>query len=349
MFEFGWLWLLALLPAPLLMRFVPAKTQNDAALRVPFFNQVHDMGQSSQGGRKNIANYLLLWLIWVLCVLAAADPRWLGEAKSLPYSGRDLMLAVDISKSMDEKDMLPPGVTSMQFQNRSYNRLDAVKAVIGDFARQRQGDRLGLILFADQAYLQAPLTYDTATVNQLLQEAQIGFAGAATAIGDALGLAIKRLKDRPEGSRRIILLSDGANTAGQTEPMDAAQKARDMGVKIYTIGFGAEEQIVQTAFGPRRYNPSRDLDEGALQEIAELTGGQYFRARSTEELELIHKRLDALEPIELDELKVRPSKRLFFWPLGLALLLTLLLALRFIPFGATAARTSHRQTAGADS
>ncbi|WP_049721552.1 VWA domain-containing protein [Gilvimarinus polysaccharolyticus] len=341
MFEFGWLWLLALLPAPLLIRALPARQQNDAALRVPFFNQVHSIGPSTHTRGKNIANYGLLWLIWALCVIAAADPRWLGEAKSLPYSGRDLMLAVDISKSMDEKDMLPLGVTSMQFQNRSYDRLDAVKAVIGNFTEHRQGDRLGLILFADKAYLQAPLTYDTATVNQLLQEAQIGFAGAATAIGDALGLAIKRLKDRPEGSRRIILLSDGANTAGQTEPMDAAQKARDMGVKIYTIGFGADEQIVQTIRGPRRYNPSRDLDEHTLQEIAKVTGGQYFRARTTEELELIHQRLDALEPIELDELKVRPSKRLFFWPLGLALFITGLLALRFIPFSRKSSHTHN--------
>ena len=341
MFEFGWLWLLALLPAPLLIRFLPARQQQEAALQVPFFDQVNELSIKHQTRSTNRFHYLLLWLIWALCVIAAADPKWLGEAKSLPYTGRDLMLAVDISKSMDEKDMLPPGVTSMQFQNRSYNRLDAVKAVIGDFAEQRQGDRLGLILFADQAYLQAPLTYDTATVNQLLQESQIGFAGSATAIGDALGLAIKRLKDRPEGSRRIILLSDGANTAGQTEPLEAAQKARDMGVKIYTIGFGADEQIVQTAFGPRRYNPSRDLDEKALQEIAELSGGQYFRARSTEELELIHKRLDTLEPIELDELKVRPSKRLFYWPLGLALTLALLLALTFIPI---TRRTERTQT-----
>jgi Ca-activated chloride channel family protein len=349
MFEFGWLWLLALLPAPLLIRLAPAKPRHDAALRVPFFKQMQVLKQSSQGPSKRWFNLSLLWLIWILVVLAAADPRWLGEAKSLPYTGRDLMLAVDISKSMEQQDMLPLGVTAMQFQNRRFNRLDAVKAVVGNFAEQRQGDRLGLILFADQAYLQAPLTYDTATVNQLLQEAQIGFAGAATAIGDALGLAIKRLKDRPEGSRRIILLSDGANTAGQTDPMVAAQKARDMGVKVYTIGFGADEQVVQTVFGPRRHNPSGDLDEAALQEIAELTGGQYFRARSTEELELIHKRLDTLEPIELDELTVRPSKRLFFWPLGLALLLTVWLALRLLPFGTTAWRKTKPQTSGTHS
>lgn len=347
MFEFGWPWLLALLPLPLLMRLVAAKQQNDAALRVPFFEQAQSIAQGASAQGKPIGRYLLLWLIWSLCLIAAADPQWLGEAKSLPYTGRDLMLAVDISQSMDENDMLPPGVARMEPQYRNYNRLDAVKAVIGEFVERRQGDRLGLVLFAGQAYLQAPLTYDTATVNQLLQETQFGFAGSATAIGDALGLAVKHLKDRPEGSRRIILLSDGANNSGKIDPMDAARRANAMGVKIYTIGFGGDERVIQTAFGTRRYNPSSDLDEQALQEIADITGGQYFRARSTDELVQVHERLDALEPIELDELTVRPSKRLFFWPLGLALLLTFLLALSFIPFTGSRVAARQQQTRGA--
>ncbi|MCP8898694.1 vWA domain-containing protein [Gilvimarinus xylanilyticus] len=323
MFEFGLLWLLVLLPLPLIMRWVKPKTDSAPAVKVPFYHTAAELAGSSPLKRKRWGHGITLWLIWVLLVIAAADPRWIGEAQSQPYSGRDMMLAVDISKSMEIRDMLPPGIVAMQFQNgEPINRLTAVKAVVGDFVTRRTGDRLGLILFGDQAYVQAPLTYDTQTVNQLLQEAQIGFAGGATAIGDALGLAIKRLRERPEGSRRIILLSDGANTAGNTEPLEAARIAADMGVKVYTIGFGSN----RSTGGFFSRSASADLDVRTLQQIAESTGGEFFRAESTEELAEVHKQLDALEPIELDERTVRPMNRLFYWPLGLALLLSALLA-----------------------
>ncbi|WP_020209743.1 VWA domain-containing protein [Gilvimarinus chinensis] len=323
MFEFGLLWLLLLLPAPLLMRWVKPKADSAPAIKVPFYNSAAALAGSGQIKRKRVGKNLTLWVIWCLLVVAAADPRWIGEAQSQPYSGRDMMMAVDISRSMEIRDMLPPGIVAMQFQNgEPINRLVAVKAVVGDFVQQRKGDRLGLILFGDQAYVQAPLTYDTQTVNQLLQEAQIGFAGGATAIGDALGLAIKRLRERPEGSRRIILLSDGANTAGNTEPLEAARIAADMGVKVYTIGFGSNHST--GGFFSR--SASADLDVRTLQQIAELTGGEFFRAESTEELVAVHEQLDALEPIELDERTVRPMNRLFYWPLAFALLLSALMA-----------------------
>lgn len=328
MFELAWPWLLAALPLPLVMRFLPQRQSVEPALKVPFFRSLADLSDNRSASRRKPLSRLGLWLIWALCLLAAADPRWVGEAESMPYSGRDMMLAVDLSYSMLEVDMLPPGVTDMQFQNKQdYNRLDAVKDVVGDFMVRRKGDRLGLILFADNAYLQAPLSHDSATVNQLLQEAEIGFAGRMTAIGDAIGLAVKHLKDNPANSRRVILMSDGENNAGKLDPLAAAEKAAELGIVIYTIAFGADEIIVQGRHGPERVNPSRDLDEKTLRDIAERTGGQYFRARSTEELDNIHRQLDRLEPLEVDTLMVRPVTSLFYWPLALALFLSLCMAL----------------------
>lgn len=324
MFELGYPWLLLLLPLPLLMRWVKPIAMDTTAIKVPFYQQLQTIHPGHQSRPGSPRSYWLMWLIWSLLVVAASDPLWVGKPAGIPYSGRDMMLAVDLSKSMLTPDMQPPGVVPMQFQNkRDYTRMDAVKDVVGDFIERRSGDRIGLILFADQAYLQAPLSRDVVTVNQLLQEAQVGFAGSATAIGDALGLAIKRLQDRPEGSRRIILLSDGANTAGESNPIDAANVAANLGVKIYTIAFGATDQMQ----GLRRLFYGNEVDTQTLQTIARMTGGEFFRAESTEELEQIHQQLDKLEPLELDELKVRPVLRLFFWPLGLALLLSWLLAL----------------------
>lgn len=328
MFEITLPWLLLILPLPFLMRWVPSRMTTEPALRVPFFQQIASMNTHVHVNSRRRTSLIILWLIWLLCVFAAAGPRWVGESESLPHTGRDLMLAVDISGSMVEQDMQPQGVVTMQFKNSAFTRLDAVKAVVGDFATRRIGDRLGLILFADHAYLQAPLTHDNKTVNQLLQESEIGFAGKLTAIGDAIGLGIKRLRTKPDdGNRRLILLTDGENNAGITQPLKAAERAAAENIKIYTIGFGAKEMIVQTHRGPARHNPSKDLDENTLQQIAQITGGQYFRAHSTEELENIHLQLDALEPIELDALKIRPIKSLFYWPLILALCLSVLMAL----------------------
>ncbi|MBC6904805.1 VWA domain-containing protein [Saccharophagus sp. K07] len=321
MFEFAWPWVFALLPLPLLIYFlVPPNTRQETALRVPFFQQLAGMQQQ---GRIHAARHwlqqLLLVLIWLCCVAAAARPQWVGEPVQLPATGRDLLLAVDISGSMETPDMV--------FQNRNLQRIDVVKFVVSDFVRRRENDRLGLILFGTNAYLQAPLTFDRTTVQTLLQEAQLGFAGQQTAIGDAIGLAIKRLRERPESSRVLILLSDGANTAGEVDPRHAADLARLAGVKIYTIGLGADEMIQQTLFGRRKVNPSADLDEETMTYIADKTGGQYFRARNPEELIRIYAELDRLEPIEQEEDVFRPISALFYWPLAAALLGSFLLAL----------------------
>lgn len=327
MFEFAWPLVFLALPLPLLVYLLtPAQTRQEAALRVPFFQQLAGLQQHSSGrAPRHWLQQLLLALVWLLCVSAAARPQWVGDPIQLPATGRDLLLAVDISGSMETPDMV--------LQNRNLQRIDVVKFVVSDFVSRRENDRLGLILFGSNAYLQAPLTFDRNTVQTLLQEAQLGFAGQQTAIGDAIGLAIKRLRDRPESSRVLILLSDGANTAGEVDPRQAAELAKLSGVKIYTIGLGADEMIQQTLFGRRRVNPSADLDEDTMQYIADKTGGQYFRARNPEELVRIYAELDQLEPIEQDDEVFRPISALFHWPLAAAMLLSFGLALGRVGWG----------------
>jgi Ca-activated chloride channel family protein len=222
------------------------------------------------------------------------------------------MLAVDLSGSMDIEDFVVDGEVS--------NRLEAVKRVASAFIQRRSGDRIGLILFGEQAYLQVPLTFDRKTVESLLNEAAIGLAGDKTAIGDAIGLAIKRLRDNPADQRVLILLSDGANTAGQVQPLKAAELAAREGLKIHTIGVGADEMLVRDFFGTRRVNPSEDLDEATMTAIAETTGGRYFRARNSEELDQIYALLDRIEPASRDARYFRPRNELYPWPLGFALL-----------------------------
>jgi Ca-activated chloride channel family protein len=314
--EFDWPWLFLLLPLPWLVgRLLPAvEGGEEAPLRVPelapFASRV--AGQGKRFSPPRLQQWLAL-LAWALLVSAAARPLWVGEALELPVSGRDLMLAVDLSGSMEAEDFL--------IQGRTINRLLATQVVAGDFIERRVGDRIGLILFGRHAYLQAPLTFDRKTVHTLLDEAAIGLAGKETAIGDAIGLAVKRLRAQKEGSRVLILLTDGANTAGEVDPLKAAELAAAAGLKIYTIGIGADEMQVHSLFGTRRVNPSRELDEKSLKAIAAATGGRYFRARDTGELSRIYALLDQLEPVARERQLYRPKQALYIWPLAAALLL----------------------------
>lgn len=313
--ELAWPWLLLALPLPWLVRFLlpRAEVTGSTAVRVPFYGLLTD-GQAHQEAAPRRWTLLLALLAWLLLVLAAARPQWLGEPVALPMAGRDLMLAVDISGSMTEEDMVIGG--------QVVDRLMAVKAVAGDFIERREGDRVGLILFGQQAYMQTPLTFDRSTARTLLFESAVGLAGRETAIGDAIGLAVKRLRDQPTEERVLVLLTDGANTAGTIAPLKAAELAREAGVRIYTIGVGSDPRAGFGAFG---LNMGRNpIDEATLSAIADQTGGRYFRARDVRELQGIYAALDELEPVESDQQTFRPVGELFAWPLGLALLLSAL-------------------------
>ena len=318
-----WPWALALAPLPFIYRWLrrPADVKIQA-LRAPLLAKValDDSASIKTSSWQRRLLLIVLSLCWLCALLAIARPVWIGAPVSMPTNGRDILLAVDISGSMEQEDMTING--------REVNRLIAVKAVVGDFVVKREGDRLGLILFGEKAYLQTPLTFDRKTMQTLLNEAQIGFAGSnGTAIGDAVGLAVKRLQDRPENHRVVILLTDGSNNAGELDPMEAADLARRAKVKIYTVGIGAESQQSWGLFGSQVTNPSADLDESALQGIADATGGQFFRARDPEELAAIYRELNRLEPLEQTAETIRPVSTLFHWPLALTFFLSLVLVL----------------------
>jgi len=314
MFEFQFPWAFVLLVLPLIARYLlPARVQEDAALKVPDLNQWNSVSGTASDDSARGRQWLLPAIAWLALVCAVARPVWLGEPIRLPAEGRDLMLAVDISGSMDTADM--------ELNNRPVNRLEIVKHVLNDFISQREGDRLGLILFGSNAYLQAPLTFDRETVRTFMNEAALGLAGKQTAIGDAITLAAKRMRENPSDSQVIVLLTDGENTAGKVEPVRAAELASELGIKIYTIGLGAESMQVPSFFGSRTINPSRELNEGELQSIADLTSARFFRARNTEELSQIYDLIDELEPTERENKTYRPESGLFQWPLLVALLL----------------------------
>ena len=324
MWSLAWPWALAALPLPLIFRYLlpEAKGLSEAGLRVPDIESFATLKDRS--GREQIFNwrFWMATLAWLLLVLAAARPERIGDELDVPVAGRNLMLAVDLSGSMDQKDF--------ELGGRRVDRLTATKAVASDFIDRREGDRIGLILFGERAYLQVPLTLDRETVNVLLLESFIGLAGEKTAIGDAITLAVRRIHEqkKDEGEQVLVLLTDGANTAGEVQPLKAAELARQVGLRVYTIGIGAEQIEVSSLLGGRRrINPSADLDESTLTQIAKITGGQYFRATDTATLQEMYKRVDELEPVEEPESGFRPIKSYYSYPLALAVALVGLMGL----------------------
>lgn len=320
MIEFALPWAFLALPLPLLVWGLwPPAPETGAALRVPFYRRITGLGSGESNGRSGRALLIAKALIWLLVVVAAAQPQRLGPAEPVASQGRDLILALDLSGSMATPDF--------EVRGRAMDRFSVVRAVARQFTLQRRGDRVGLVLFGTRAFLEAPVTPDLETVATFLDESEVGLAGQETAIGDAVGLAVKHLRDRPAKERVLVLLSDGANNAGVLEPSKAAELAREARVRIYTIGVGGHQRIVSTVFGQRLIPGASDLDEGTLREIAEATGGSYFRADDTESLLRVYAEIDRLEPAEGQTAMVHPSRSLFFWPLGAALALTGLLGL----------------------
>lgn len=308
----AWPWLLLALPLPwLLRRLLPPHRGESAALKVPYGTRLDTIAVGT-GPSRGRGVGVLAWLAWALLCLAAARPQQLGPPVQPPQAGRDLMLAVDLSGSMGDEDMALGG--------QSVDRLTAAKAVIADFLDRRAGDRVGLIVFGDRAFALTPLTRDLDSVRQQLGDTVVGLAGRATALGDAIGLAAKRLRTQPANERVLVLLTDGVNTAGQLDPLKAARLARNAGVRIHTIAFGGEGDTLSVFGLPIRMPGGDDsVDEAGLQRIAALTGGKAFRARDTEQLAGIYAEIDRLEPVKQPGPQVRPRIERYPLPLGGAL------------------------------
>ncbi|MGF1547177.1 MAG: VWA domain-containing protein [Thiotrichales bacterium] len=335
-FSFAWPWLFAALPLPLLVAWrLPRATSGPGlTLRTPFYADFAD-GEPPRLAARARWRLVVAVLAWVALVSAAARPQQVGPEYEVPREGRNLMLAVDLSGSMQQEDMV--------LGRQRVNRLTAVKAVAGDFIERRVGDRIGLVLFGQQAYLQAPLTFDRRTVRTLLDEAAIGLAGKETAIGDAIGLAVKRLRDQAEGTRVLVLLTDGANTAGQLDPLKAAEIAAAEGIRIYTIGVGAGREA--RGFFGAPFMVGDEIDERTLRALAERTGGHYYRAHDLQALQEIYQRLDRHEPVQQEPSFQREVDELYRWPLALALALALLRVL-VAAGGVRSAGLLHRRRPG---
>ncbi len=319
MLEWAWPWLFLILPMPWIVSrlIAPARTDSSSALRIPL--ALRDLAASDGAARTPRWRAVIAILAWTLLIIACARPQWLGDAESLPRSGRDLLIAVDASGSMSTEDM--------KIGAQAISRYGAVKTIAGDFIHRRIGDRIGLIIFGSQAYLMTPLTFDRDTVFKQLNDSVVGLPGRQTAIGDAVGLAVKRLQVRPQDHRVLILLTDGVNDAGELDPYKSIELAVAEHVKIYTIGIGAESMQMDDFFGSHTVNPSADLDERLLRSMAEKTGGNFFRARDTQELAKIYRDIDALEPAADATQQFRPVDELFYVPLSGALLLVAVMAL----------------------
>ena len=312
MIHLVWPWMALLLPLPWL-RYILSSPAEPRSSTV-FVPMAATLGKDAGIHRPTRPSWgrFIFAAIWLLLVAAAMRPQWLGEPIPVPTTGRRLMLAVDVSGSMATEDMAGGA-----------SRLRVVQNVAGRFIDGRHGDRVGLILFGTQPYLQAPLTADLGTVHRFLNEALVGVAGTETAIGDAIGLAIKRLHDEAGagGSKAsqtvLILLTDGENDAGAMPPLEAARLAAQSGLRIYTIGVGAAPQ--EGFFGMAG---NADLDEDTLKAIAKATGGEYFRATDAAALREVYREIDQLEPAAGTQQWLRPADEWFTWPLTVALLLS---------------------------
>ena len=297
-------WLLALLVLPVFMRLLPAYRESRDSVRVPFFDKLVELSEERpQSGamilQRDNAQRILVNFMWLCLVLAAAGPQWVGPPVEQQKSGRDLMIAVDLSGSMETRDFtLPDGTT--------VDRLAAVKQVLDDLADRRASDRLGLILFGSAAYLQAPFTDDHQVWAQLLQETEIGMAGQSTVFGDAIGLAIKLFRESDSDNRVLIMLTDGNDTGSTVPPVDAAKVAAAHDIKIYTIAIGDPTSVGEEA-----------LDIKTLQRVSEVTGGEYFQALDREALGRAYGAIGELEPELYETISFRPKQSLHWAPVGL--------------------------------
>lgn len=332
MFEFRWPWLAVLVLLPLLVRLLWVRRvapdelpdANQQTLLHPGLEhlRIAYRARRPRGSTASRVHILLLSLLWLGLTLAAMWPQWLEPHTETRAEGYDLMLAVDTSRSMTAEDFSHEG--------SPVSRMAVLKGVLDRFVANRVGDRVGLVLFGTQAYLLSPLTFDREALRQQLADISPGIAGDGTAIGDGLGLAVKKLRERPPGSRVLLLVTDGQNDGGRISPMEAAQLAAREGVRVYTIGVGSTQQEVRLlAPDYRQYEMATGLtiDEDLLQRIGTLTGGAYFRATDARALEEIYARIDQLEKTRAEARTVMIQHPLYYWPLAAAMLAFLLLGL----------------------
>ena len=284
----------------------PAQVRPSLAVRVPFWSRIRSAGGEQIATRPDQIGWLINTFVWLLIVAALVRPQWLEEPIERTIPTRDLLLVIDLSASMQHDD----------FSNSSGNvvdRLSAVKQVVGDFLTRRKGDRVGLVVFGNAPFLQIPLTTDLDLSRRLLDETAVGMAGPRTAFGDAIGLAIKLLDDSDSPQKTIIALTDGNDTASSVPPIEASRIARDRGVTVHTVAIGDPKTVGEDP-----------LDEVALKNVAEVSGGKYYLALNTDQLNGIYQQLDEIETTETKTVSHRPRLELYYWPLGLALLLSLI-------------------------
>lgn len=323
MFHFAWPWMGLLFFLPFAARFMlPAVKSKNALplLRFPHLNILQQAFSAHipQGGKSNLLFLVLLSLFWASLVLALMRPQLVDQLTEVENKGYDIMLAVDLSGSMRALDF--------STRTQTVNRLDVAKKVVGNFVKDRKNDRIGLVLFGDSAYQYAPLTLDTGSISQMLNETVVSMAGDGTAIGDAIGLAVKGLRGRPEKSRIIILLTDGKDTASSIPPEQAAKLAKDYGIRIYTIGIGKKGRVPYPDQYGRVVMVQMDLDEGLLRSIAKETGGAYFYAGNANALSDIYKHIDTMEKTKLQTRQYLIRTPLYRYPLGAGLVFFVLIA-----------------------
>ncbi len=312
-FEIANLWVFYLLPLPLLVYWLfPPLRRKTSSLNLPTYEKaIHYTGERPRGGalikKMGWLRALVLSICWFLILAALSSPQIVGEPEYKVKTSRSFLVVADISFSMAQKDWISGG--------ERVRRWDAVKEVMHEFIQGREGDRMGLIFFGTNAYIQAPFTSDLTTVDQLLEEADVGMAGQMTNIGKAITKGADLFQRDTIQSKVMLLLTDGVDSGTDILPLDAAELAKEDSIMIYTLGIGIPG------------SSGSDLDERSLQRIADMTGGKYFLAENKEMLQDVYAELDLLEPIEYEELENRPISLLYYYPLGLALGILMLFTL----------------------
>lgn len=306
-------WFILFLPLPLIVYFFFSKKQAIQELHFPALDRLKRVFPLCS---KAESFPYLLFGVWALIILALMQPVKTDARRLIKKEGYDLLLAVDISGSMQALDF--------STSKKQVNRLDVTKEVVGDFIKRREGDRIGLITFGKNAYLHVPLTHDIEAVSKALSDTTFGMAGNGTAIGDAIGLAVRTLRARPEGSRVLVLLTDGEDNSSSISPIEAAKLANLYGIKIYTVGVGKKGAVAfPSQFGGYMMGES-PMDTELLKKIADMTDGQSFLADEKIALEMIYKKIDSMEKTENEENLLLLQEPLYAYFLSGAALLFLM-------------------------